>query len=306
MANPKRAVVAGGSGFIGSALVRALRKDGYDVAVLSRSNERTPGARTVVWDGATLGDWTGGIEGADLVANFTGSSIDTLWTGANRRRILDSRVNSTRALAESISKCERPPGLWINASAVGFYGDTGELEVSEAGRKGTGFLANVCEQWETAVTAYETEQTRKVILRLGSVLGREGGILSRLAPLAKWFLGGQAGDGRQFISWIHLDDVMRLVRFVCEQEVEGVFNACSPNPVRNVDFMAGLRRAVGRPWSPPVPVWALRAGAFAMRTEVSLLLSSTRAVPQRALGFGFEFQHPRVGEALRSVQQRPH
>ena len=289
----KRIILAGGSGFVGSALAPALRTKGYEPLVLGRE------IADLQWDGKTLGDWASALDGAEAVVNLTGKNINCRHTEENRREILRSRVDSVHALGEAIAQCAVPPKVFVQASGVGYYGDTGDRVADEDSPPGADFPAEVCRQWEGAFENFELPATRKVILRLGVVLGRDGGALPMLEKITRWFLGGTVGNGRQYISWIHVADAVRMFTSAIEQpELTGVFNATSPAPVRNSEFMRELRRALHRPWSPPAPAPLARLGAWLMGTEGDLALTSSRCVPRRFLKHGFDFRFPNLRDAF--------
>ena len=298
-----RIVLAGGSGFIGQSLSPFLVSKDYEVIVLTRAKSDRHGAvRHAHWDGKTLGDWIEFVNGALAVVNLTGRSINCRQTPENRREIVDSRIDSVRVLGEAIGRCPQPPRAFVQVAGVGIYGDKGERICDETTAPGNDFVTEVCEKWEAAFAKVEAPAMRKVLLRLGVVLGPNGGFLELLGKLTRWFLGGQVGNGRQYISWIHISDLSRLVLASIErEEVGGVFNATSPNPVTNAEFMRELRRALHRPWSPPVPEFAARIGAWLMGTEASLDLVSQRCMPKRFLENGFTFEFPELQTALANI-----
>ena len=292
----KRIILAGGSGFVGSALVPALRAKGYEPLVLGRSGTE------LQWDGKHVGEWASALDGAEAVVNLTGRNINCRHTDENRREIVSSRVESVHALGEAIAQCATPPKVFVQASGVGYYGDTGDRVADEDFPLGNDFPAEVCRLWEGAFDALSLPATRKVTLRLGAVLGRNGGALAMLEKLTRWFLGGAVGNGRQFVSWTHVADVVRMFEAAVEQpELSGVFNATSPRPATNNDFMRELRRALHRPWSPPVPAPLARAGAWLMGSDGELALTSCRAVPRRFVQHGFDFQFPDLRDALAAL-----
>jgi uncharacterized protein len=298
-----RIVLAGGSGFIGQSLSPFLVSKNYEVIVLTRAESAHHGdVRHVHWDGKTVGDWIEFVNGTFAVVNLTGRSINCRHTPENRREIVDSRIDSVRVLGQAIGRCAQPPGAFVQVAGVGIYGDKGERICDETTTPGNDFVTEVCEKWEAAFAKVEAPATRKVLLRLGVVLGPNGGFLEPLGRLTRWFLGGQVGNGRQYISWIHIADLSRLVLASIEsEEIGGVFNATSPNPVTNAELMRELRRALHRPWSPPVPEFAARIGARLMRTEASLALVSQRCVPKRFLENGFTFEFPELQTALANI-----
>jgi uncharacterized protein (TIGR01777 family) len=302
----KRIVIAGGSGFIGTALAKEFAGRGYEVIVLTRrSRVRRDGVREVVWDGEHPGDWIPFLDGAEAVVNLTGRSINCPHTPENLREIIASRVNSVNTIAAAIGQVKTPPRVWVQASAAGFYGDTKNNLCDENSPAGNDPLAGICRQWEKAFNSATAPQTRRVVLRIGFVLGRDGGALPVLARLTKLFLGGAAGNGRQFISWIHLADLVRMFVTAVENEnLSGTFNAVAPNAVTNAEFMRELRRALHRPWSPPASVFAVKIGSRLMGSEASLALVSQRCAPKNFLATGFEFQFSNLRAALENLYPR--
>ena len=299
----KRIVIAGGSGFIGTALAGEFVERGNDVIVLTRrARARRDKVREVVWDGEHPGDWMRFLDGADAIVNLTGRSINCRHTPENLREIIASRVNSVNAIAAAIGQVERPPRVWVQASATGFYGDTGDTACDEAAPAGNDSLAKICRQWEAACAAANVPETRKVTLRIGFVLGRAGGALPVLSKLAKCFLGGAVGSGRQYLSWIHLADLVQMfVAAVENEKLSGIFNAVAPHAVTNAEFMRTLRHTLDRPWSPPAPVFAVKIGSWLMGSEASLALVSQRCVPKRFQAAGFQFQFAELPPALNNL-----
>jgi uncharacterized protein (TIGR01777 family) len=302
----KRIILAGGSGFVGRALAPVLLANGYHVVVLGRGDpHREGGVDYLQWDGRTLGAWASAIDGAEAIVNLTGKNINCRHTPENRREISRSRVDSVRVLGDASAACPNPPKVFVQTSGVGFYGDTGNQVADEDAALGSDFMAEVCRQWEGAFEALDLPATRKVILRLGVVLGRDAGALPVLEKLTRLFLGGAVGRGRQFISWIHVSDVVRMFMAAIEQaELTGAFNATAPGPVTNSEFMRELRRALHRPWSPPVLAPLARAGAWLMGSDGDLALLSSRCVPRRFLEHGFQFQFPNLRDAFANLYSK--
>lgn len=298
--NPNRIILAGGSGFIGTALAFEFARRGYEVVVLTRRPEaRADKIEEVAWDGKTAGAWSQYLDGAKAVINLTGKNVNCRHTPENLRAITASRVDSVRALGQAAALVETPPRVWVQASGIGFYGDTGERVCDECAPMGTDALATVCRDWEGALQGLELPRTRKVFIRIGFVLGREGGGFPILAGLTRKFLGGTAGNGRQYVSWVHLADLVRMFAAAVERDdLDGTFNAVAPNPVTNAEFMRELRGALHRPWSPPVPALAVKIGARLMGTEPSLALTGQRCVPKHFLDSGFEFEFSELRPAL--------
>jgi uncharacterized protein (TIGR01777 family) len=298
-----RVILAGGSGFVGRNLTPALLASGYDVAVLTRSPDRAEtNVTSLGWDGKTLGHWARSMDGAAAVVNLAGRSINCRHTPENRRAILDSRVDSVRVLGQAVEKAEKPPAVFIQASAIGIYGNAGDHWLDENSPHGSDFVAEVCERWEEAFKAVADRGTRKVLLRLGVVLGCDGGFFPIVTKVTRFFLGGQVGDGRQFISWIHEKDLNRIfLAGIAKGTMHGTYNAATPNPVTNADFMRELRKTLGRPWSPPVPKFAAGIGARLMGSEPSLAFASQRAEPKRLLEEGFAFDFGDIRVALKNL-----
>lgn len=301
----KRLIIAGGSGFIGRALSGEFSALGFEVVVLTRSpRQRQDGVLEMAWDGVHPAAWTALLDGAEAVINLAGKNINCPHTPENLRAITTSRVDSVRAIALAIGQAKAPPGVWVQASAAGFYGDTGDAVCDENAPVGSDTLANVCRQWEAAFTAATVPQTRKVALRIGFVLGRDGGALPVLSKLTRWFLGGAAGSGRQYVSWIHLVDLAAMfVAAVRDKKLAGTFNAVGPQPVTNAEFMRELRRVRHRPWSPPAPEFAVKLGARLLGSAASLALAGQRCVPERFLATGFKFQFAELAAALRELSR---
>lgn len=301
-----RIILAGGNGFLGKSLAQVLAARGCEVVVLTRQPRSQGGlAREVFWDGRQPGPWTESLDGAEAVINLAGRSVNCRYNEANRREINASRVDSVRVLGESIRRCAHPPRVWIQCSSLALYGDTGDRWCDEGAPEGQGFPAETCRLWEAAFNQSPTPGVRRVLLRIGFVLGKEGGALQTMGRLARLGLGGSAGSGRQYISWIHLADMNNIFASALDREdLSGVFNVATPEPVTNAEFMRELRRALRRPWSPPVPAWAVRMGCWLMRTEACLALTGRRCVPERLLRHGFSFRRPRLKDALGDLYAR--
>ncbi len=295
-----KVVIPGGAGHLGRLLSRALRSRGFEVVVLSRS----PGRDEVAWDGRTLGEWARELDGADVVVNLAGRSVNCRYTKANLAEMMSSRVDSTRVVGEAIARAARPPRLWIQMSTATIYAHrfdaandeaTGHLGGSEPGAPAYwGFSVEIAKAWEQAQAEARTPGTRKVALRAAMVMSAEpGGVFSVLSRLARFGLGGRAGSGEQFVSWIHEDDFLRAVLFLIEhEEIEGPVNLASPEPLPQRDLMRDLRAAWRMPFGLPAPAWLLEIGAFFLRTDTELLLKSRRVVPGRLLASGFRFERP--------------
>jgi uncharacterized protein len=292
-----RVILAGGRGFLGQSLATHLAAKGWQTITLTRSPRDR--ADCHCWDGATVGAWAKQLDGARAIVNLTGRSVDCRYTAANRREIIDSRVNSVRALATALRQCQSPPPIWIQASSLAIYGDAGDRICPEDAPHGSGFSVDVCERWEDELRNQDLGSTRTVVLRIGFALAASGGALGRLAALTRLYLGGTVGNGRQYISWLHIADLNRIFEWCLDNDhAQGVYNATGPSPVTNAAFMAALRRALHRPWSPPAPSLVVRIGAYLMGTEASLALTGRRCIPQRLIDEGFGFHYTDLDRCL--------
>ena len=300
---PLRIVIAGGNGHVGSMLARYFHERGHAVAVLARTTTLRPW-RMVAWDGEHLREWMKELEGADALINLAGRSVNCRYNAENRREILESRIKSTRLLGIAIAKLKNPPRVWLNASTATIYRHaldrpmderTGEIGGREAGAPETWkFSIDVATRWEESFVAMHTPKTRKVALRNAMTMSADrGGIFDTLLRLVRAGLGGAAGSGSQYVSWIHEDDFARAIEFlIAHEEIEGAVNLASPEPLPNREFMLALRRAWGARVGLPAKDWMLEAGAVLLRTETELILKSRRVVPGRLLAAGFRFQFP--------------
>ena len=308
-------VIPGGTGQVGTVLARAFQNDGHDVVVLGRRLKTRPW-RVLSWDGETIGEWAGEIDGADVVINLAGRSVNCRYNEKNRREMMESRVNSTRVVGEAISKAARPPKVWLQASTATIYAHrydapnddvTGIIGGHEPDAPDTwNFSIDVATSWEGAANESDTPRTRKVLMRSAMIMSPDrGGIFDTLLGLVKMGLGGTAASGKQFISWIHDIDFIRSVYWLIEHEhLSGPINLASPNPLPNREFMRVLREAYGMPFGLPAFEWQLAIGAFLMRTETELILKSRRVVPKRLTDSGFEFEFPNWKEAAEDLVRR--
>jgi uncharacterized protein len=294
-----RILISGSSGTIGSALAASLSSEGQEVVRLVRSNPRGPGE--IRWD--PQGDFIdrAGIEGMDAVVHLAGESLaEGRWTAGRKARIRDTRVRGTRLLSDAIAGASKPPKVLVSASAVGFYGDRGDEMLTEQSANGEGFLADVCREWEAATEPADATKIRVVSLRIGMVLSGAGGALPKMMIPFKMGVGGKIGSGRQYMSWIVLDDLTAAIRFLLTAEqLRGPVNAVSPEPVTNAEFTKALGKALSRPTLFAVPAFAARAAFGEMADEV--LLSSSRVIPEKLKVAGFKFVFPDLGLGLRHV-----
>ena len=308
-------VLPGGSGQVGTLLARSFAAAGHEVVVLSRQAGRAPW-RVVGWDAATVGDWAREIDGADVVINLAGRNVNCRYTPANRRAIMDSRVDSTRAVGVAIGRAQDPPRVWLQASTATIYAHRfdapndeatgilggGEPDVPETWR----FSIGVAQAWERALDEAETPATRKVALRSAMTMSPDAdGIFDVLLGLVRRGLGGTAGDGRQYVSWIHDQAFVRAIAWLlARDDIAGPVNLAAPGPLPYRAFMAALRRAAGVPIGLPATAWMLEIGACALQTETELILKSRRVVPGRLLDAGFTFDYPTWPAAAQNLCQR--
>jgi uncharacterized protein (TIGR01777 family) len=290
----KKVVLAGGTGFVGQDFAQRFRKLGYEVLIISRQ----PGH--IAWkdsDGIRQA-----LEGAEMLINLAGKSVNCRYTDENRRIILESRTSTTRILGESILECEHPPKLWINSSTATIYRHAEDRPMTEKeGEIGSGFSVDVAKAWEQAFFEFSLPSTRQIALRIAIVLGK-GGVMEPLTNLVRFGLGGSQGPGTQQFSWIHIEDLFRMVLYLQQHPaLEGVFNASSPHPVTNRQLMESLRRHMGVRIGLPSPRWMLEVGARFIRTETELVLKSRWVIPERIEQEGFTFIYDTLDTALDEI-----
>jgi uncharacterized protein (TIGR01777 family) len=286
-----RVLLTGGTGFIGGAVARALRGAGHDVTIVSRQPGYVP-AKAISWDGVRAA-----MHETDAVVNLAGEGIaDGRWTAARRHEIVASRVDATRAIVGAMAESPSRPKVLVNASATGFYGAHGDEVLDETAGPGEGFLADVCRTWEAEAFRAQALDVRVAALRIGIVLGPDGGALAKMLTPFRAAVGGRLGSGKQWMSWIHRDDVVGLVLAALDGAAYGgPVNATAPTPVRNRDFTAALAAAVHRPAVMPVPGLVLR---LALGEMAELLLTGQRVVPAVATAAGYAFKYPELGPAI--------
>lgn len=317
-------VIPGGSGQVGTVLARAFVADGHEVVVLGRkpcsmlpaSGRADAGSiRHVEWNGETMGRWANELDGADVVINLAGRSVNCRYGARNRREIKESRVKSTRAVGQAIAEAARPPRVWLQASTATIYAHrydapndetTGLIGGNEPNSPETWrFSIDVAKSWEQAALEAVTPKTRLVLLRSAITMSPDhGGAFDYLLRLVRWGLGGQHGDGRQFVSWIHDRDFVQAIYWLIEHDLSGPINLAAPNPLPNVEFMRLLQNAWGIRIGLPATEWMLEVGTFLMRSESELVLKSRRVIPSRLLASGFEFKFPTWAEAAQDLCDR--
>jgi hypothetical protein len=295
-------IIAGSSGFVGSALVPQLRMEGHEILRLVRRATRA--SDEIAWDPSHRTMSETAFEGADAVINLAGENVaGGRWTAVRRRRIAESRFDSTQTMVNAFRARKKPPPVFLSASAIGFYGDRGDEFLTEASAAGRGFLAGVCAEWERRAAEAEEGGVRVVSLRFGVVLGREGGALARMLPIFRRGLGGRLGSGEQFMSWVTLSDTVRAIRHaLITTSLRGALNVTAPVPVTNQEFTDQLAAALGKPARLPVPAFVLRAAFGQMAVET--ILASTRVLPSRLRESGFEFEHAKIAVAMQALFSR--
>jgi uncharacterized protein (TIGR01777 family) len=299
-----KVVVAGGTGTLGRRLSADFAQRGHDVVVLTRAPRSGVAHRQIQWDGRTVGPWADELAGA-VVCNLAGELVDRRPTATNIALLERSRVEPTMTLARAARDVAAPPRLWLQMSTLAIYGDAGDVVLDEGAPPADGppQMAGVALAWEAA--AREARADRVVVLRTGIVLEHGSPAFDRLSTLARFGLGGRIASGEQWVSWLHVDDNLRALRFVGEHvEIDGVVHVTAPEPVRNREMMAALRHAFRRPWSPPTPAPLVKLGARLMRTDPALALTGRRCIPRRLLDAGFTFEFPRFEAALADLAGR--
>ncbi|NQX91058.1 MAG: TIGR01777 family protein [Flavobacteriales bacterium] len=298
----KKIVIAGANGFLGRLLVQYYNQKNWEVHTLTRKPVNFgKGIHNWVWDGQKIGHWKRCLDGALVLVNLAGKSVDCRYTEKNKTAIVDSRVKSTLALGGACIIANRPPAVWINASSATIYAHNENQPFDESGQLGEGFSVEVCKQWEKTFEDIPLPTTRKVALRLAMVLGKEGGVLPTLKRLVRLGLGGTMGMGNQMISWIHEEDFLRAVDYAIENPIRGNLNISAPNPIKNKEFMAQLRDGMEQKIGIRAHEWLLEIGAMLMRTETELILKSRNVVPGRLLNHGFKFKYQKAPEAINEL-----
>jgi uncharacterized protein len=288
-------VIAGGTGFLGRFLASKFRERGDDVIIISRQNG------DVLWS-----DKEGivkAINGTDLVINLAGKSVDCRYNEKNKKEILRSRTETTRTIGDAILKCTDPPKLWINSSTATIYRHAEDRPMTEEnGEIGSGFSVNVALQWEKTFFDFHLPNTRQIALRMAIVLGKQGGAIKPLEKLTRLGLGGKQGKGNQMFSWIHIEDIFKIILFLIDHKhLDGVFNCASPNPVTNEMMMRSLRKVLKTRVGLPAPEWLLKMGAVLIRTETELMLKSRWVLPDQLRQSGYTFIYPSLQLALEEI-----
>jgi hypothetical protein len=302
-----RAIITGGTGLVGAHLAKSMVDDGYEVVLLSRHPQKYAGElpkeyRLEKWDARTAEGWGQLADGADMIINLAGENLSAgRWTARRKKEIRESRLNAGQAIAQAVEQASHKPGLVVQASAIGYYGNRGEGPATEETPPADDFLARVCQAWEKSTLPVEAYGVRRVVIRSGLILSAKGGALPRMLFPIRLFVGGPLGNGRQWMSWIHLDDEIGAIRYLIDQpSATGAFNFCSPNAVRNREFMGTLGRVMHRPARMPAPEFAIRLLFGEMG---SIVLDSQKVIPTRLQQLGYPFKFKELEIALRDLLQ---
>lgn len=291
----KKVVLAGGTGFIGKYLEKQFIQQNYEVIIISRQPQH------VAW--TDTNGIKAAVDNAELVINLAGKSVDCRYNDKNKQEIFDSRTETTRLLGEAIESAVNPPELWINSSTATIYRHAEDRPMTEAtGEIGEGFSVEVAKAWEKSFFDFNLPQTRQAALRIAIVLGKDGGVMTPFKNLVTFGLGGVQGPGTQMFSWVHIEDVYRIMLFIRDKkDLQGVFNCSAPNPISNKLFMAQMREKMNRKIGLPSPRWMLEIGAVVIRTETELILKSRWVIPERLEKAGYQFKYPKIDEALAEI-----
>ncbi len=299
----KKLIIAAGTGFLGQVLVNHFKDSFDEIVILTRGkSEGKNNIKYVNWDAKSFSGWENELENADVLINLAGKSVDCRYNEKNKQEIYNSRIESTKILNEAVLQCKNPPKHWLNSSTSTIYRFSLDKQMDEInGEIGNDFSMNIAKSWEKAFFETETPKTLKTALRTSIVLGKNGGAFIPLKTLAKFGFGGKQGKGNQFISWIHEEDFAKAVAFVIEKKLENKINIVSPSPIRNIDFMAKLQKAVGMPFGISQPEWLLKIGARIINTEHELVLKSRNVIPKRLQENGFTFQYDSVEKTFKDL-----
>lgn len=298
-----KVIITGGTGLIGRALTASLLDDKHEVIVLTRDPKKAPkmpeGTQLVTWDGRTANEWGEHVNGAEAIVNLAGASIDKRWTPEYKKLIRESRINAGKAVVEAIQQATQKPKVLIQASAVGYYGPHGDDTVTEATPAGADFLAEVCREWEASTETVEAMGVRRVIIRTGIVLSKQGGALAKLLPVYRFFAGGPVASGKQYMPWIHILDEVNAIRYLMNNpKAAGIYNLSAPKPVTSKEFARSMGKAMNRPAFAPVPGLAMKAMFGEMST---IIVDGQRAVPQHLQQDGYKFRFDEPETALRHI-----
>lgn len=303
----KKVILAGGSGYIGTVLVKFYSEKNEEVVVLTRGTSSLNGnVRYVHWNGRDVDKWVEELEGAELLVNLTGKNVNCRYNENNKAEILNSRLDATAALGKGVTKLSRPPKVWIQSASATIYRHAEDRPMDEyTGEIGNGFSVDVCNAWEKMFWDQHTPHTRKVLLRIGIVLGKSESALPRMLRLTRFGLGGKQGSGHQYMSWIHEEDVAAVIDWVySNKEIQGTLNCTSPQPLKNTDFMRTLREVCHVPFGLSTPEWLLGVGAWLIGTETELVLKSRWVIPKKLLDAGYVFRFGELHAALENILKK--
>ena len=291
----KKVVLAGGTGFIGRYLEKQFIQQNYEVIIISRQPQHIAWTDTKGIKAA--------VDNAELVINLAGKSVDCRYNEKNKKEIFDSRTETTKIIGEAILSALTPPELWINSSTATIYRHAEDRPMTETtGEIGEGFSVEVAKAWEKSFFDFNLPQTRQAALRIAIVLGKDGGVMTPFKNLVTFGLGGVQGPGTQMFSWVHIEDVYRIMLFIKDRkDLQGVFNCSAPKPISNKHFMAEMREKMNRKIGLPSPRWMLEIGAVVIRTETELILKSRWVIPERLEKEGYQFKYPKIDEALAEI-----
>ncbi len=297
-------IIAGGSGFLGNVLIEHFKNSFSAIIILTRTSQPDRGiVKYVLWDAKTLDAWAKEIDGADVLINLTGKSVDCRYSEENKSLILSSRLDSTKILGEAIIAAKNPPRIWLNSSTATIYRHSLDMQMYETtGEIGDGFSVDVAKAWEKVFFSFKLKNTRQVALRTSIVFGKNGGAFVPIKKLVKLGFGGKQGGGDQKVSWIHQTDFARSIQFIIENKaLSGYVNIVSPQPTTNKILMEKLRNAVGMPFGIPMPTPLLKFGAKLIKTETELILKSRNVIPQKLQESGFAFSFGSLDEAINDL-----
>lgn len=301
----KKLIIAGGTGFLGSVITKHFRNTFDEIILLSRKHNTATNhnIKTVIWDAKSMGEWITELEGADVMINMTGRSVDCRYTQKNKDVILKSRVESTHILGQAITQCEHPPKIWLNSSTATIYRHSLDKKMDEeTGEIGNGFSVQIAKAWEEAFFSHHTPNTRKVALRTAIVLGKKGGALQPMITMTRLGLGGKQGSGDQKFSWIHEEDFARSIEHIINHDsIEGPINIVAPTPSNNRTLMQILRNALKVSFGISSSKQLLEIGAFLIRTETELILKSRNVVPKKLIDSGFTHSYRNLDLAIKDL-----
>jgi len=296
-----KVVIAGGSGFLGEILTSHFANQEYKVTIVSRSKPTFKrNFDWLQWDGKTLGDWVNSLDGANILINLSGKSVNCRYTQKNKDLLVSSRIASTKILGEALQKIAVPPKVWINPSSATIFANNG-VQSGENEKQGIGFSQDLCRNWEKTLFESNTPKVRKIALRMGLVLDEKGELMIYFGNIIKTYFGGAMGGGKQHVSWLHYKDLIGIIDFIIDNEIEGPINAVSPTPTPNKDFMKAFRKQMKFPIGIPTATWMVKLGAAIVGTEPELVLYDRQIIPERLLKEGFKFKYNTIEDALKDL-----